>query len=244
MGTLDFVAAIVNSLAWPLAAVVIALSFRKKLEALIDKVRRLSWGDKSVELADRLEAVEEKAGALLAPANLETTEIRRVYLGESFPLDDPEGKAASIRVPPPPNLPPRSSVSVPPPARVPSGIAATSLLDASVAERFDRLLEISPAAAVTEAWQSVLDALEEAGARLGYDSETLRATRRLVRRLEQDGALPRSAVSVILDLRGIRNIAAHEPKSVTRTDAARFFELATAAEAALVRHTHAPEANA
>lgn len=58
MGVLEFIASIIGSVAWPIAAVIIALAFRKQIAGLLNKIRRFSWGDTSVELAEQLDKVE------------------------------------------------------------------------------------------------------------------------------------------------------------------------------------------
>lgn len=68
MGGLDFTASIVASLAWPVAAVLIAAIFHKQIAGLLAKIRKLNWGDASVELADQLDKAEDKARVLEAEA--------------------------------------------------------------------------------------------------------------------------------------------------------------------------------
>lgn len=64
LGALDFIASIVGSLAWPTAAIVIAFAFRKQISGLLNKIRRLQWGDTSVELADQLDKIETASQAI------------------------------------------------------------------------------------------------------------------------------------------------------------------------------------
>ena len=64
MGWFEFISSLVGSLAWPLAAVAIALMFRSQIAALLAKVRKLSWGDSSVELAEQLDKVEDNSRAV------------------------------------------------------------------------------------------------------------------------------------------------------------------------------------
>jgi hypothetical protein len=58
LGWLDFIASIISSAAWPIAAVVITLTFRNQISQLLNKIRRLSWGGTSVELTEQLDKVE------------------------------------------------------------------------------------------------------------------------------------------------------------------------------------------
>lgn len=64
---LDWVAEMAGALAWPLAALVIALVFRRPLLALLARLDELSWGDKAARFAhklDRLESESPPAAAL------------------------------------------------------------------------------------------------------------------------------------------------------------------------------------
>jgi hypothetical protein len=58
MGWLDWSSSLVHSLAWPVAAVIIALLFRVQLRGLLAKVRKLTWGDKAVDFAEELDQLE------------------------------------------------------------------------------------------------------------------------------------------------------------------------------------------
>lgn len=66
MGWMELVASLVGSLAWPIAAVIIAAIFHKQIAALLAKIRKLNWGDASVELSEQLDKVENKARAIEA----------------------------------------------------------------------------------------------------------------------------------------------------------------------------------
>ncbi len=63
---LDWSAAMFSALAWPLAALAIALIFRKHLLALLSRLDELSWGDKSARFAQQLDSLESQAPPLQA----------------------------------------------------------------------------------------------------------------------------------------------------------------------------------
>lgn len=65
---LDFIAKVVDSLSWPLALVIVALLFRKRITALLDRIRKASYGDAAVEFDEQLESAEQKAAELPPPA--------------------------------------------------------------------------------------------------------------------------------------------------------------------------------
>lgn len=61
MSGLEFTASAIGSLAWPVAAVIIAALFHKQIADLLAKIRKLNWGDASVELSEQLDRVEDKS---------------------------------------------------------------------------------------------------------------------------------------------------------------------------------------
>lgn len=61
MSGLEFAASAIGSLAWPVAAVIIAAIFHKQIASLFAKIRKLNWGDASVELSEQLDRVEDKS---------------------------------------------------------------------------------------------------------------------------------------------------------------------------------------
>lgn len=73
MGVLDFIASLVSSLAWPLAAVTIALVFHKQIGSLLAKVKTLKWGEAAVDFTEKLDKVETEAAALAEQANGQET---------------------------------------------------------------------------------------------------------------------------------------------------------------------------
>lgn len=78
-------AGLVGALAWPLAALVIALLFRRPLLALLTRLDELSWGDKSARFAQRLDRLELEA----APGPIESEELDR---GAALSLSGDHGR--------------------------------------------------------------------------------------------------------------------------------------------------------
>jgi hypothetical protein len=72
MSWMDFVASLVGSLAWPLAAIIIALLFRMQIAGLLNKIRRLTWGDKALDFAGTLDKLET-ASRDVGPAEADAT---------------------------------------------------------------------------------------------------------------------------------------------------------------------------
>ena len=92
-------------------------------------------------------------------------------------------------------------------------------------ERFAELVAISPNAAILEEWREIEFRLEEMGKRLGLDARERKRHGSIMGALRKNPLFPDSLLSLIDELRYIRNSAAHA-KSVTKNDADRFRELA------------------
>ena len=65
MGLLEFLASIVDSLAWPVATLllawVIVAAFEKPLVELIHRVRKISHGDSVVEMSEQIQQLETES---------------------------------------------------------------------------------------------------------------------------------------------------------------------------------------
>lgn len=96
----------------------------------------------------------------------------------------------------------------------------------------ERLAPISPRAAISEAWRHVEQALRDSARRSGVTEP--RSTVNLIRVLAERGTLPRDAVALANDLRGLRNQAVHASDfALSAAQAAEFGHLAERLIAAL-----------
>lgn len=68
MDVWTFIASIVESVAWPIAAFAIAFLFRAQLRKLLDRIRKLSLGENSVDFGGKLDQAEADADAALPDA--------------------------------------------------------------------------------------------------------------------------------------------------------------------------------
>jgi hypothetical protein len=64
MNTLQFIDSMTGRLAWPLAVVVLGLVFRRSLVGLLERVRKLRWGEREAELAELAEATQDVQDAV------------------------------------------------------------------------------------------------------------------------------------------------------------------------------------
>jgi hypothetical protein len=107
----QFAAAMTGSLAWPVAAVLIAAIFHTQISGLLKRIKELAWGDKKVSFADSLDKIEAKApdiirlphhgGVALIDADEPIADVRFRSLLEISPnaaiLDSWSGIERSIR---------------------------------------------------------------------------------------------------------------------------------------------------
>lgn len=72
MTWMQFVAALVQSLAWPIVVVIAIFAFKRPMVSLLAKIKQLTWGDKTVALYDD-KAVEVEARVEVAKVTSEPT---------------------------------------------------------------------------------------------------------------------------------------------------------------------------
>jgi hypothetical protein len=89
------------------------------------------------------------------------------------------------------------------------------------AEFIDRLAELSPRSAVTEAWRFVQTALQDALAGLGKVAP--RSPRAMEEFLLKETNIDRRTLSLLSDLRALRNEAVHAPEFAIQPEQARKF---------------------
>lgn len=164
---LSFISNMTNALAWPIALIVIALIFKRPIVEILQKVRKLSYGETSIELD--IEKAEEQ-------------------LKEAIP--DPVQPEASPEI----------------------------------EQRFDRLVKISPAAAITDAWKSIETELRRISDWLGYDQKRPVRTLSVLARLVQRNLLSAEIAETVNELRNIRNSAAHSD-DISPDLALRFYDM-------------------
>ena len=64
VNTLQFIDSMTGRLAWPLAVLLIGLVFRRPLTEILDRVRRLKWGEKEAEFAELAKATRDVQDAV------------------------------------------------------------------------------------------------------------------------------------------------------------------------------------
>lgn len=112
--------------------------------------------------------------------------------------------------------------SLPPPPDQPA------LLPAPEEDAIIETAEISPRAAIVEAWLPVERQLYALGAKHGYGSGRARSVSFLLNRLANDGTIDSPTHKLINQLREMRNIVLHNERDITLSleDVRRYHELA------------------
>lgn len=123
--------------------------------------------------------------------------------------------------------------NLPPAVGVPTGESLLLRVEEDM-NQWARLVELSPRAAISEAWRWVESAMRETAKGLGIPQSETRSPIALIRALGKHQALSPETVAIISDLRGIRNTAVHgiEPE-ISRSDAIEYVSLARRIIAAL-----------
>ena len=94
-------------------------------------------------------------------------------------------------------------------------------------ERLERLLDISPRAAIMEAWIDIESAITSAAEHFGIQGEIPRGRHQVIQYLSQEGIFKNEVVETYNRLRSLRNEAAHAPDlTLSPTEATRYVDLA------------------
>lgn len=123
--------------------------------------------------------------------------------------------------------------NLPPVEAVPTGAPLLLGVEVDISQ-WARLAELSPTAAISEAWRQVENAMREAARRFDIPESETRSAIALIRALGKRQALSPDTVAIVSDLRGIRNTAAHGMKvEISQSDAIEYISLARRIIAAL-----------
>lgn len=176
----EFVASVIDSLAWPAAISIIVLVLREAIRRRIRELRRVRHGDTELEFGDAVNEAEKAAEQAKLPAP-ESTEWK------------------------------------------------TALVTELAAE-----ISTAPRAAVIEAWQAVERELEALAEESGLVIAQHASKTQLAKELELRGVIDSALASVIVDLRGARNVAAHaDAYTIDRDEVVDFVKLAGRVRSAL-----------
>lgn len=203
MGWLEWSSAVIGSIAWPVALVVVALIFRGQINKLLKRIKGAKYGDAEVQFREELDkieaqvselplAIEPAAGDAVPEASLgPATAQQDGSLSAQHPDDEPE----LVRV-------------------------------AFQNEKFNEIAKLSPSAAVLNAWRDVERELKHSFKKSGLSNqEKMGPPFQIAMRLYKMGIIDKPTMDIINDLKNLRNTAAHV-EEVSIADAYRFETLA------------------
>ena len=216
MDVLTFVASMTGSLAWPIAAFVIAFLFKGQIRALIERLNEVGFGDAKATFSRKLDAAERSAEGLPPPAQLPENVAEDIEERLGGTALDEDGVRLAYQE-----------------------MILKRYSDLGVESgRFAALLDIAPSAAVLETYTVVERALYRLAERKSLDVSLSRLTPTLLaNRLRRENVIPNDIVHLMNQLREMRNRAAHGA-DISITDAVRFREIATKVTAALWNAAH------
>lgn len=242
MGWLDFIASMTGSLAWPIAALGIALIFRSQIRTLFARLNEVAYGDAKATFAKDLDRAEKQAAVLPAPEEAEEAETNaEAALDQAAPGKGQAGGSDS-----PVGAQPEPGGNGDSPNKLPDNadhdqIALAyrkSLMRRYRAAgvesgRFAQLLEISPSAAILDTYRSFERIFFRAARRaLPSLSERSHSAAAIREALVANNIIEPSVGLLIAQLQEMRNKAAHGADA-TVPDAIRFRDLANRASAVL-----------
>lgn len=198
MGWMEFVTTLVSTTAWPVVLVIIVLTFRKPITDILNSLEEARWGETGLKVSRQLDRAEEASEKVLdnLPEQAKTLD----EISEAVALTGDAIEKAKARY-------------------------TDALSEPDDENRFLALLQISPGAAIFDAWRDVEKELRALGDR--HDLQTkpkFGSVMNVMNVLMKAGILKPDVAKWLNELRIVRNTAAHAQS--TSTEAAfRFFEL-------------------
>ncbi len=113
---------------------------------------------------------------------------------------------------------------LPPPQEVPTSAALGRVREVPLVELAEMVAQVSPPAAVVETWRQLELAISNIFTRMGRPEPRSWVITRLI--LKHEGILSQSAMSVLQDLRALRNHAVHAGLELTPEQAIQYAVLA------------------
>jgi len=168
---LAFAASVVQSLAWPVSAVVIVVVLRRPIAAVLQRLTKAKVGPVEAEFDQELAEVR--------------SELQRS------------------------------------PEAVGNGVDASSAEVVSVPDELSRLVEVSPRAAVLEAFARIETRLSELLTQGGVDVKGARSGVALARLAHQHKLITDQSLNAVEGLAVMRNLAAHGPAEAITVERAR-----------------------
>ncbi|MFI8619265.1 hypothetical protein ACIGHN_27610 [Acidovorax sp. NPDC077693] len=213
MDLLTFISRVVDSLAWPVAAIVLGLIFRKKLLDLIPNLRKFKAGPLEAEFELAAKHAREGSADLHArdavpdaPRVIVNPSEEREYAADPGEIDATSGASRSTNNP---------------------GIedAAAKLL----------IARTEPTATIIEGWTTLDSELHKLGRQTGLVVDPLEGHAKVFQTITASDVLPAGTRQLIRELRHLRNQVAHA-EVIPTPDSAQDYLVAIERVVQLVRN--------
>jgi hypothetical protein len=179
MDWLTFIASVLQSLAWPLTVITLALIFRNAIKTLLSEIISVKSKWFEIGFDKRIEQVAREAERVLpehpAPIQIRVSDAVSVHTGDDIAVD--------------------SNQKV--------------LLQANAQERFLRLVDSHPAAAILESWLDLETDLRKLAEKHDIDRSDKLSTRQIAQELRERGVLDEETLNIFSKLRDLRNVVVH-----------------------------------
>jgi hypothetical protein len=257
---MNAMSSMVGSLAWPVAAVILGLVFRKQVASALETLQELEIFGMKGKWSNKLERTEAQSDALRVeqpdpPAQPSSTPSAPSPAGTTQEPQVPPEPTPTVPEPPTPAPPmrpaspaPASSGSTPSTPRAstatPSGQFEPSPGAKEWSEWWSSSVTADPSGMVMRAWQAVYEELfsyanmAEILPKDGIGKNMRLGPSSVVRRLERHNLLDPSAAKVIRELLALRNDVAHGKHEPTSGEAITY-ELSAANARSYIRSRHA-----
>lgn len=176
LGLLEFIASVVDSLAWPILILVLAIIFRKSFSELLGKLKKVDWGNRVAEFEQELSKIEQEVDELSGESELFLEEVPELV---------------------------------------------------EVVSHSEDLADNYPPLAVIQSWIAIEKELRSVAERIGFLESERISIGSILRQFRKRDIFPPSTLSLIDEMRVMRNKAAHgDLNEITREQALRFYEVA------------------
>ena len=170
-GKMEYFIQLIDSLAWPVAVLIIVLIFKKELSKLISKLSNVKYREFEANFSNKLQDAEDKL-----------KEIKRPDV-----KDIPEA-------------------------------LEQSKIEETDYDRIMRIAEISPRAAISEAWSEVEIAAKTAARQSELHVDKPESVRNIVKAFIKNGVFNEMNLQAFEELRVLRNRAVHTPEFYIQED--------------------------
>lgn len=216
---------LVSACAWPVVGVIFLLLMRQQIRSLSNRLIKWSGLGVDAEFQEGLQQIEriKEIDDSYDKTKIITAETQGPIVEQGAPVPQlTHDKVSSEPASPAPKADAFKQVDIETPVKLTGGSGVVKQKE-SPTDRIQRLVQVSPAAAVTEAYSYLERQAKLTGTALGIVPPTLR---NVVKHLVENGRLPNNTSELAKRLQDLRNHAAHNStEGIQATDALEYWTL-------------------